>query len=119
MGSEMCIRDRPKVTIELHVSFDGDSGGGHGAKWLLSEEIVKPDMVIAGGSARAVATQSTGILVLDVDIRGAAVPAYAPSAGHDAMEAANQALTRVVSIPECLEIKDVRYSWTGCAFIND
>jgi acetylornithine deacetylase/succinyl-diaminopimelate desuccinylase-like protein len=113
------IGARPKGTIELHVSFDGDSGGGHGAKWLLSEEIVKPDIVIAGGSARAVATQSTGILVLDVDIRGAAVPAYAPSAGHDAMEAANQALTRVVSIPECLEIKDVRYSWTGCAFIND
>ena len=31
---------RSKGTIELRVSFDGDSGIGHGAKWLLSEEIV-------------------------------------------------------------------------------
>lgn len=99
------IGARPKGTIELHISFDGDSGGGHGAKWLLSEEIVKPDMVIAGGAARAVATQSTGTLVLDVDVRGATAPAYAPDGGHDAMEAANQALTRLYQFRSTLKSK--------------
>lgn len=99
------IGARPKGTIELHVSFDGDSGGGHGAKWLLAEKIVKPDMVIAGGAARAVATQSTGTLVLDVDVRGAAAPAYAPDGGHDAMEAANQALTRLYQFRSTLKSK--------------
>ncbi len=96
---------RPKGTIELHISFDGDSGGRYGAKWLLGEEIVQPDMVIAGGPARAVATQSTGTLVLDVDVRGLTAPAYAPGGGHDAMEAANQALTRLYQFRSALKSK--------------
>ena len=62
-------------------------------------------MVIAGGSAQAVATQSTGILVLDIDFRGAAAPAYAPSGGHDAMEAANQALTWLYQLRSALKSK--------------
>lgn len=99
------IGARLKGTIELHVSFDGDGGGAHGAKWLLNEEIVQPDMVIAGGPARAVATQSTGTLVLDVDVRGAAAPAHAPDAGHDAMEASNHALTRLYQFRSTLKSK--------------
>ncbi len=84
-----------KGTIELHISFDGESGGSLGAKWLLADEIVKPDMVIAGGPARAVATHSTGTMILDVDVRGKTAPAHAPETGNDALEAATHALTRL------------------------
>lgn len=82
-------------TLELHISFDGENGGRFGAKWLLAENIVKPDMVIAGGPARAVVTRSTGSMELLVDVRGQTAPSYAPASGHDAMEAACQALTRI------------------------
>lgn len=84
-----------KGTIELHISFDGESGGGFGAKWMLAEELVKPDMVIAGGPARAVATQSMGTMVMDVEVRGKAAPAHAPDTGTDALEAATHALARL------------------------
>jgi len=84
-----------KGTIELHISFDGESGGSLGAKWLLADEIVKPDMVIAGGPARAVATHSTGTMILDVDVRGKTAPAHAPERGNDALEAATHALARL------------------------
>lgn len=84
-----------KGTIEMHISFDGESGGSLGAKWLLADEIVKPDMVIAGGPARAVATHSTGTMILDVDVRGKTAPAHAPETGNDALEAATHALTRL------------------------
>ena len=84
-----------KGAIELHVSFDGESGGTFGAKWLLAEGIVKPDKVIAGGPARAVATHSTGTMVMNVEVRGKAAPAHAPEEGADALEAASHALARL------------------------
>ncbi len=81
--------------IELHISFDGESGGAFGAKWLLAEGIVTPDMVIAGGAARAVATQSTGTMLMDVEVHGKTAPAHAPEWGTDALEAATHALSRL------------------------
>lgn len=81
--------------IELHVSFDGESGGSLGAKWMLAEEVVAPDMVIAGGPARAVATHSNGTMILDVEVRGKSAPAHAPERGNDALEAATHALSRL------------------------
>ena len=84
-----------KGTIELHISFDGESGGALGAKWMLAEEHVNPDLVIAGGPARAVATQSMGTMIMDVEVRGKSAPAHAPGRGADALEAATQALIRL------------------------
>lgn len=112
------IGARPKGTIELHISFDGDGGGALGAKWMLSEEIVQPDVVIAGGPARCVATQSTGTLVLDVDVRGTTAPAYAPENGHDAMEAANQALTRLYQFRSTLKAKASDVPGLGAPVLN-
>ncbi|MEX2311142.1 MAG: M20/M25/M40 family metallo-hydrolase, partial [Rhodospirillales bacterium] len=80
---------------ELHISFDCESGRALGAKWLLQENLVKPDMVIAGGPAQAVATHSTGTLILDVEVRGKTAPSHAPGHGHDALEAASHALARL------------------------
>ncbi len=84
-----------KGTIELHISFDGISGGTLGARWMLSEGLVKPDMVIAGGPARAVSTHSTGTMMMNVEVRGRTAPAHAPEAGADALEAASHALSRL------------------------
>lgn len=82
-------------SIELHISFDGENGGALGARWLLSEGLVAPDMAIAGGPAYAVATHSTGTMMIDVEVRGKAAPSHAPAQGHDALEAASHALSRL------------------------
>ncbi|WNK01352.1 M20/M25/M40 family metallo-hydrolase [Thalassospiraceae bacterium LMO-JJ14] len=84
-----------KGTIELHISFDGESGGAFGAKWMLAEQRVAPDMVIAGGPARAVATHSTGTMIMDVEVHGKTAPSHAPEKGTDALEAATHALSRL------------------------
>ena len=81
--------------IEIHVSFDGENGGVRGAKWLLEQELVKPDMAIVGGPARGVAQYATGVIRMDVDVIGASAPAFAPERGHDALEATVQALSRL------------------------
>lgn len=82
-------------TIELHISFDGESGGNLGSKWMLAEKIVEPDFAIVGGPAHAVAYQSTGKMVLDVDVRGKTASATSPESGVDALEASTQALARL------------------------
>ena len=82
-------------SIELHISFDGESGGALGARWLLQEDRVKPDMVIAGGPAHAVATHSTGTMTMDVEVRGKTDPRHAPDHGPDPLKAASHALARL------------------------
>lgn len=82
-------------TVELHISMDGESGGALGAKRMLADDAVKPDMVIAGGPARAVGAQSTGTMTMEVEVRGSGAPAFAPEKGNDALEAASHAISRL------------------------
>lgn len=104
----LALRDagvRLRGTVELHISFDGNGGGALGAKWLLDEELVAPAQVIAGGPARAIATHAMGVLGISVDVRGRAAPAYAPEDGHDALEAASQALVRLYQVRQGLSAR--------------
>jgi succinyl-diaminopimelate desuccinylase len=82
-------------TVEIHVSFDGESGGALGARRLLADGVVKPDFAIVGGPARAVAYQSTGKMIMEAQVRGKTAPVNAPAEGVDALEAATQALSRL------------------------
>ncbi|MDD9877316.1 MAG: M20/M25/M40 family metallo-hydrolase, partial [Magnetovibrio sp.] len=79
--------------VELHVTFDGFGGGELGPRWLLESGATQPDWVIVPGRAGAVGTATTGVLNLDVEIRGWLAPAGNPSAGADALEGAAHVLT--------------------------
>jgi len=74
-------------TVEVHVTFDGETGGELGARWLLAEEISAPTWAIVPGGAHAVGTSVTGVLNLDVEVKGQAAPAGRPQSGADALEA--------------------------------
>ncbi len=82
-------------TIEFHISFDGENGGIRGAKWLLDEGLVKPDMAIVGGVARGVAQYATGVIRMEIEVLGKSAPTFAPDEGCDALEAAVQAMSRL------------------------
>jgi len=77
-------------TVELHVSFDGESGGELGPKWLLDNGIVNPDYAIGSGLAYGIGTSALGDLQMEVAIAG---PRGAKGqAGADAMEAAGRVI---------------------------
>jgi len=85
--------DKLTGAIEIHVTFDGGSGGELGARWLLEEEISRPTWAIVPGSAHAVGTAATGVLNLAVEVKGRVAPAGRPQSGADALEAVSYALS--------------------------
>ena len=80
-------------TVELHFTYDEESGGEIGPKWLLDQGLSKPDFVIAAGFSYAVVTAHDGCLHLEVVVTGKQAHAAIPESGVDALEAANAILT--------------------------
>lgn len=74
-------------TVELHLTFDEETGGLLGPGWLLENGIVKPDYVICAAFSYNVVIAHNGCLHLEVHIRGKSGHAAAPQTGHDAIEA--------------------------------
>jgi len=97
----LALRDRAeglKGAIELHITFDGESGGDLGCRWLLANKLVAPDLVIAAGTTHNLITTATGFLFLEVEIKGRSAPASMPQAGIDTLEAAAKVMTAIYEL---------------------
>ena len=79
-------------TVELHFTFDEESGGELGPRWLLAERLSAPDYAICPGFAHAVTVAHNGCLHLQVTVRGKQAHAAFPAEGKDALEAATGVL---------------------------
>ena len=80
-------------TVELHLTYDEESGGFLGPEWLLNEGISKPDLAISAGFSYAVVTAHNGVLHLEVTVKGRQAHAALPESGADALQAATGVLT--------------------------
>jgi succinyl-diaminopimelate desuccinylase len=92
----LALKDNPaglKGTVELHLTYDEETGGFTGPKWLLDEKITKPDFAISAGFSYAVITAHNGVLHLEVTVKGKQAHAAMPESGADALEAATGVLT--------------------------
>lgn len=75
-------------TVELHLTYDEETGGMTGPGWLLAEGLSKPDFVISAALSHHVVVAHNGCLHLEVTLRGLSAHAARPETGHDAIEAA-------------------------------
>lgn len=91
-----------KGTVELHFTFDEESGGDIGPRWILEQKLSKPDYAIAAGFGYAVVTAHNGCLHLEVTVVGKQAHAAMPSTGHDALEAATGILSALYASREAL-----------------
>jgi succinyl-diaminopimelate desuccinylase len=80
-------------SVELHFTYDEETGGEIGPAWLLAQKISKPDYAIGAGFSYAVVKAHNGCLHLEVTIRGRSAHAAKPETGADALEAANKVLS--------------------------
>jgi acetylornithine deacetylase/succinyl-diaminopimelate desuccinylase family protein len=80
-------------TVELHFTYDEETGGEIGPERLLKEGISRPDFAICAGFSYSVVTAHNGCLHLEVEIKGRSAHAAMPFTGIDALEAANEVLT--------------------------
>jgi succinyl-diaminopimelate desuccinylase len=76
-------------TVELHITYDEETGGEIGPAWLLSEGISKPDIALGAGFSYQVVEAHNGCLHLEVEVTGRSAHAARPSSGVDALEAAS------------------------------
>lgn len=89
------LRQPLSGTVELHFTYDEESGGAIGPKWLLETGLTKPDYAISAGFSYSVVTAHNGCLHLEVEIAGRSAHAARPETGRDALEAATAVLTRL------------------------
>jgi succinyl-diaminopimelate desuccinylase len=75
-------------TIELHFTYDEETGGEIGPAWLLKQGLSKPDFAVCAGFSYGVTTAHNGCLHLEVEITGKSGHAAEPEKGDDALEAA-------------------------------
>ena len=87
-------------SVELHFTYDEETGGELGPAWLLrpgegGRGISRPDIALGAGFSYAVTEAHNGCLHLEVELTGRSAHAARPSAGIDALEAAAHVLSRL------------------------
>jgi acetylornithine deacetylase/succinyl-diaminopimelate desuccinylase-like protein len=91
-----------KGTVELHVTYDEETGGRIGPAWLLAEGHSKPDYAICPGFSYDVVVAHNGCLQLEITVRGKSAHAAWPDTGIDAMQGALPILNAIYGLRPAL-----------------
>lgn len=105
-------------TVELHFTYDEEAGGTIGPRWLIEQQLSRPDLVICAGFSYAVTTAHNGCLHLEVVVNGKSGHAAIPSTGIDALEAATQILSAIYAHRAELATRRSAVAGIGSATIN-
>lgn len=89
--------------IELHFTYDEETGGLLGPGWLLEQGLTRPDYALCAGFSYAAVTAHNGCLQFEVTIDGKAAHGSMPRSGHDALRAATRILGEIHRQADALE----------------
>ncbi len=92
-------------TIELHFTYDEETGGEIGPGYVLAQGLSKPDLAIGAGFSYAVVTEHNGCLHLEVEVAGRSAHAAKPWTGIDALQAATSILSALYAWRPKLETR--------------
>ena len=87
-------------TVELHITYDEETGGELGPAWLIEQGISNPDLALCAGFSYGVTEAHNGCLHLEVEVTGRSAHAAKPFTGIDALESATGILAAL-------------YAWRG------
>jgi acetylornithine deacetylase/succinyl-diaminopimelate desuccinylase-like protein len=91
-------------TVELHFTYDEETGGEIGPKYILNKLLSKPDFAICAGFSYGVTTAHNGCLHLEVEVTGLSGHAAQPEKGRDAIEAATVILNDLYAYRKTLAV---------------
>lgn len=100
-----------KGCVELHFTYDEEFGGELGPGWLLSQQLTKPDLMMAAGFSYEVVTAHNGCLQMEVSIHGKMGHAAIPKTGVDALQGAVAVLNALYALNK--KYQQIRSSVTG------
>jgi succinyl-diaminopimelate desuccinylase len=105
-------------TVELHLTYDEETGGLIGPGLILEQGLSKPDYAISAGFAYGVTIAHNGCLHLGVTVRGRSAHAARPETGADALAAATQILTALYAFRGGLSARVSAVPGIGHANLN-
>ncbi len=79
--------------VELHFTYDEETGGLAGPGWLLQHRLSTPDYVISAAFTHQVVIAHNGCLHLEITVKGRSAHAAMPDTGVDAIEAGTTLMT--------------------------
>lgn len=96
------VADALQGKISLAFTFDEETGGEIGPKWLLEQGVIQPDLAVCPGFTYSIVNAHNGCLHLEVKIKGKQAHAAEPQFGHDALEAMTTVLTELYNYRKTL-----------------
>ena len=100
-------------TVELHITYDEETGGEIGPGWLLAQGISKPDIALGAGFSYEVVEAHNGCLHLELEVTGRSAHAAKPYTGVDALEAASGILTALYAWRKTLADRSSKIAGIG------
>ena len=100
-------------TVELHITYDEETGGEIGPGWLLAQGISKPDIALGAGFSYEVVEAHNGCLHLEVEVTGRSAHAAKPYTGVDALEAASGILAALYAWRKTLAARTSKIAGIG------
>lgn len=94
-----------KGKISLAFTFDEETGGEIGPKWLLENHLIHPDFAVCPGFSYSIVTAHNGCLHMEVKIKGKQAHAAEPQFGHDALESMSGVLDALYQYRKTLSVK--------------
>lgn len=96
------FQSKLKGKISFAFTFDEETGGEVGPKWLLERKFIHPDMSIYPGFTYSLVNAHNGCLHLEVKLKGKSAHAAEPQHGHDAIEAMTGVLSAIYKYRDTL-----------------
>ncbi len=78
--------------ISLAFTFDEETGGEIGPKWLLDNKMIHPNLAVCPGFSYSIIHAHNGCLHMEVTIKGKQAHAAEPQYGTDALESMTEVL---------------------------
>lgn len=91
--------------ISLAFTFDEETGGEVGPKWLLDRNLIHPDSAVCPGFTYSAVNAHNGCLHMEIKLTGKQAHAAEPQYGHDAIEAMTEVLNRLYAYRKTLPQK--------------
>jgi succinyl-diaminopimelate desuccinylase len=91
--------------VDLAFTFDEETGGELGPKWLLDNGVINPDQAIVAGFTYSATNAHNGCLHFEISVTGKSAHAALPHTGIDAIEATTKILNSLYDYRETLAAK--------------
>lgn len=99
------IEGKLQGRVDLALTFDEETGGELGPKWLLDHGVIEPDLAIAAGFTYSAVNAHNGCLHFEIKTTGKSAHAALPHTGIDAIEATTHILNALYEYRQTLSTK--------------